>query len=149
MLCNSQGCKNFHYLHKMKIVFMGIQLPALCHNGPTKLLVQIFGGQSTVHPLNSQEFLALKDCTIRNTFDLGSTPLCSLTFIQGLYNTNVSFIIKIQILPQQAPIVSLLNSHLGSFINDVCMFSTADLEIKNVPNPLRWYHLSAICPEDI
>ena len=31
----------------------------------------------------------------------------------------------------------------------VCMFSTADLEIKNVPNPLRWYHLSAICPEDI
>ena len=31
----------------------------------------------------------------------------------------------------------------------VCMFSTADLEIKNVPNPLRRYHLSAICPEDI
>ena len=31
----------------------------------------------------------------------------------------------------------------------ICMFSTADLEIKNVPNPLRWYHLSAICPEDI
>ena len=24
------------------------------------------------------------------------------------------------------------------------MFSTADLEIKNVPNPLRRYHLSAI-----
>ena len=29
------------------------------------------------------------------------------------------------------------------------MFSTADLEIKNVPNPLRRYHLSAVCPEDI
>ena len=38
---------------------------------------------------------------------------------------------------------------LKILISDVCMFSTADLEIKNVPNPLRRYHLSAICPEDI
>ena len=36
-----------------------------------------------------------------------------------------------------------------SFVLHVCMFSTADLEIKNVPNLLRRYHLSAICPEDI
>ena len=35
----------------MKIALMGIKLPALSQNGPTKLVVWIFGGQSTVPPL--------------------------------------------------------------------------------------------------
>ena len=38
-------------LHKMKITCMGIELPALGQHGPTKFIVWIFGGQSTVPPL--------------------------------------------------------------------------------------------------
>ena len=41
------------------------------------------------------------------------------------------------------------STNVGSSVIGTSMFSTADLEIKNVPNPLRPYHLSAICPEDI
>ena len=37
---------NRDFLHKMKIAFMGMKLPALSQNGPIKLVVQIFGGQS-------------------------------------------------------------------------------------------------------
>jgi hypothetical protein len=40
-------------LHNVKILFMGILLTALSQNGPThcKLVVRIFGAQSTVPPL--------------------------------------------------------------------------------------------------
>ena len=37
----------------MIIAFMGIYLLVLSQNGPTKLVVWIFGGQSTVPPLHS------------------------------------------------------------------------------------------------
>ena len=37
----------------MNIAFMGIQLPTFSQNGPTKFVVWIFGGQSTVPPLRS------------------------------------------------------------------------------------------------
>ena len=37
----------------MKIVIMGIELPALSQNGPTKLVVRSFGGQSTIPSLLS------------------------------------------------------------------------------------------------
>ena len=40
-------------LHKMKVAVMGIKLPALSQNDPTKLVVWIFGGQSTVPSLRS------------------------------------------------------------------------------------------------
>ena len=50
MLCNRKMLGEFS-LHKMKVAFMGTQLHALGQNGPTKLVVWIFGGQSTIPPL--------------------------------------------------------------------------------------------------
>ena len=53
----------------MKIAFMDIYLPALSQNGPTKLVVRIFGSQSTVPPLQSS--LPVED----KGFDKYTTPL--------------------------------------------------------------------------
>ena len=53
----------------MKIAFMGIRLPALRQNDPTKLVVWIFGGQSTVPPLQSS--LRVED----KGFDQYTSPL--------------------------------------------------------------------------
>ena len=64
MLCDSQGCENFHIL--LKIVFMGF--PELSQNGPTKLLVWIFGGQSTFPSLHSPLFIRTKIASLFLTF---------------------------------------------------------------------------------
>ena len=52
-------------LHKIKIVFISIQRLALIQNGPTKLVIWILGGQSTVPPLRSSLFSTVIVLSIR------------------------------------------------------------------------------------